>query len=177
MVRGLMRQSLNGGPIFARLKSILRSHATSSSEIFLTGHSLGGALAATFAQMLAAELAPLSARLVVECQDTAECCLPPLSGNAGPELWPHTERIARLPRREPELADSITGIFTFGAPRAGDAAFVRLLRRRFEGRLFRYVHAADMICKLPHSFQGVPFQHHSGERFISSFAVSGASHR
>ena len=70
--------------------------------------------------------------------------------------------------RDLELASSVTGVFTFGAPRFGDQAFCDLLAKRFQGRLFRYVHAADMVCKLP---PGLGFSDHCGERFITSFPV------
>lgn len=80
-------------------------------------------------------------------------------------------------RRQPQLAAGIAGVFTYGAPRIGDAAFARTLQRRFRGRLFRYAHAADMVVKLPHRFQGTSYAHHAGLRFLTSFTLPGRSHR
>lgn len=70
--------------------------------------------------------------------------------------------------REPALANKITGIFTYGAPRIGDAAFVSCAKQKFGGKLFRYVFAADTVVKLPHAIHGVRFIHHHGLRFIDS---------
>ena len=70
--------------------------------------------------------------------------------------------------RDPLLAKRITGLYTFGAPRIGDAAFATQAQQTFGGRLFRYVFAADMVAKLPHAVHGIKFVHHCGLRFITS---------
>ena len=39
----------------------------------------------------------------------------------------------------------VGGIFTFGQPRTGDAAFSRAMERLYPGKAHRIVHAADII--------------------------------
>jgi hypothetical protein len=74
--------------------------------------------------------------------------------------------------RLPDLAKRVGRVYTFGAPRIGDAEFCRGLEKAFPGRVFRYVHACDMVTKLP---AGFGYQHHALERFITSYPLSHGS--
>ena len=47
--------------------------------------------------------------------------------------------------RAPALAQRVAGVYTFGAPRFGDAGCAEALAQAYGGRLFRYVHAADLV--------------------------------
>ena len=40
---------------------------------------------------------------------------------------------------------SIGGLFTFGAPRCGDAESARVIADLYPGRAFRYAHGADLV--------------------------------
>lgn len=42
----------------------------------------------------------------------------------------------------------VGGIFTFGAPRIGNAESTAISARLYQGRCFRYMHAADMVRSL-----------------------------
>ena len=48
--------------------------------------------------------------------------------------------------RLPGFEAKIGGIFTFGAPRVGDAESARISSTLYHGRFFRYMHASDMVC-------------------------------
>ena len=41
----------------------------------------------------------------------------------------------------------VAGVYTFGAPRFGDAGCAEVLAQHYGGRLFRYVHAADLVSQ------------------------------
>ena len=77
-------------------------------------------------------------------------------------------QLAQFLCRDPHLAKKLTGVFTYGAPRIGDADFVSRAQEKLGGRLFRYVFAADTVVKLPHAIHGIRFFHHHGLRFIDS---------
>ena len=47
--------------------------------------------------------------------------------------------------RLPGFEARIGGIFTFGAPRIGDAESARISSALYHGRFFRYMHASDMV--------------------------------
>jgi hypothetical protein len=79
-------------------------------SLYITGHSLGGAMAII-----------ASARLF---------------GGAGYD----------------ELTPRVKGIYTFGQPMVGDAAFADLCERRFGSRLFRHVFRNDVVPRLPPRF-------------------------
>ncbi|BDA45290.1 probable lipase at C-terminar half [Coccomyxa sp. Obi] len=74
-----------------------------------------------------------------------------------------------LPIRAPGIERSIGGLFTFGAPRCGDAESARIIAELYPGRAFRYVHGADLVCLLPPAWG---YQHHGLERYITSFPVT-----
>ena len=57
-----------------------------------------------------------------------------------------------LQANDPELARRVGGVITFGAPRIGDASFCEKMSDAFDGRVWRVVHAADIITKLPPAF-------------------------
>lgn len=72
---------------------------------------------------------------------------------------------ALLDSRCPDLAPRLAAVFTYAAPRFGDAAFAGAFDAAFAGRAFRYVNGSDMVCKLP---PGWGYAHPAAERFISS---------
>ena len=161
-VRGLEQRvsSSTEASVYEELQAILLSSCDETKEIFLTGHSIGGAGIVTFAQLLAVRQVGSSPwRLHLRLRSHLE------------------EAQGKCLCRNPDLAQRITGIFTYGAPRVGDEQFSSLLRQRFMGRLFRYVNCSDMVCKLPHVYQGSQYVHHCGERFITSFTIPGLGHR
>ena len=61
--------------------------------------------------------------------------------------------------RLPGFEASIGGIFTFGAPRVGDAESARISSALYHGRCFRYMHASDMVCGCLHSFSRNTISH------------------
>jgi hypothetical protein len=75
---------------------------------------------------------------------------------------------ALLASRCPDLAPRLAAVFTYAAPRFGDATFAASFDATFAGRAFRYVNASDMVCKLP---PGWGYAHPAAERFISSVPV------
>ncbi|CAL8471112.1 g10654 [Coccomyxa elongata] len=113
-----------GSTVLDRLLAVLTS-AGRRKRIFLTGHSMGDALASTLSLL--------------------------------------------LPIRAPGSESSIGGLFTFGAPRCGDAESARIIAELYPGRAFRYVHGADLVCLLPPAWG---YQHHGLERYITSFPVT-----
>ncbi len=44
---------------------------------------------------------------------------------------------------------AVEGVYTFGQPRAGDAAFCREYNERLGGRTFRLIHADDLVPRVP----------------------------
>ncbi len=48
-------------------------------------------------------------------------------------------------RRVPGIECSIGGLFTFGAPRCGDAESACVIAELYPGRAFRYAHCADLV--------------------------------
>lgn len=72
---------------------------------------------------------------------------------------------ALLQSRCPDLAPRLASVFTYAAPRFGDAAFAASFDAAFAGRAFRYVNGSDMVCKLP---PGWGYAHPAAERFITS---------
>ena len=73
--------------------------------------------------------------------------------------------------KHPDLSARVAGVLTFAAPRFGDEEFAKHFSELYRGRAFRYVHASDMVCKLP---PGFGYGHHASERFITSFPTSRA---
>ena len=74
--------------------------------------------------------------------------------------------------KHPDLSARVAGVLTFAAPRFGDEEFAKHFSELYRGRAFRYVHASDMVCKLP---PGFGYGHHASERFITSFPTSKAN--
>jgi len=63
------------------------------------------------------------------------------------------------------------GLYTFGAPRVGDAPFCDALRARLAGRMFRFVNDGDFIPRLPPRAWGYD---HAGE--VEYFDADGKRH-
>jgi len=74
--------------------------------------------------------------------------------------------------KHPDLSARVAGVLTFAAPRFGDEEFAEHFSELYRGRAFRYVHASDMVCKLP---PGFGYGHHASERFITSFPTRRAT--
>jgi acetyl esterase/lipase len=97
--------------IEGQLQAVIDDNAKSEDgggkleRLYITGHSLGGALA-----VLAAAL---------------------------------------LQRQYPALAAKLSGVYTFGQPMVGDAAFAEACQRDFGGKLFRHVYGHDLVAHLP----------------------------
>lgn len=64
MVRGLEQPTATGSSVFTELQELLSQQSVHRGAIYLTGHSLGGALAIAFAQLLSVRSAVL--RLPIE---------------------------------------------------------------------------------------------------------------
>lgn len=97
-------------PTFTQLMahvSTLRQRTPIDRPVYVTGHSMGGALATLF-----------TAQWIVETS-------------------PHAVRQA------------LGGVYTFGAPRLGDASFAALINRAVGNRFFRLVYENDFIPRLP----------------------------
>ena len=47
--------------------------------------------------------------------------------------------------RAPEL--HIAGVYSYGSPKWSDQATADRTAQRYPGRIFRYVHAADLVCQ------------------------------
>lgn len=82
----------------------LASSVIQGKKVWVTGHSLGGALATI-------------------------CC---------------AEQLAVLP---------VAGIYTFGQPRVGNAAFHEFYKSRLANRLFRFVNNDDVVTRLPWGYE------------------------
>lgn len=52
---------------------------------------------------------------------------------------------AALAANHPELAGRVRGIYTYGMPRVGDAAFSTAMEKQYPQSAFRLTHAADII--------------------------------
>lgn len=119
----MYRSSEQGSTLFERLVAALEEHAE-GRVIYLTGHSLGGALAVVFAQALHAE-------------------------------------------GHKELSGRVAGMWTYGAPRIGDSSFCQHLASTYPQRMWRLVHGADVIPKIPPKF--LEYCHPPKEVFLTSF--------
>ena len=80
---------------------------------------------------------------------------------------------AALHARARPLSDRVAAVFTFAAPRYGDDEFAAAFNTAYAGRAFRYVHASDMVCKLPPA--GCGYGAAAAQRFITSFSVDSGS--
>lgn len=107
-----------------------RLTATPGAQIYLTGHSLGGALATvTFAHL---------SRLR---NDRSKAVQPatgaPENGGAQPAAVPPTPRIP------------VPTLYTFGCPQVGNGRFARHLDQRYPERIFRVENHVDVVPELP----------------------------
>lgn len=93
--------------VWGTITETLRGWSGGGRTIWLTGHSLGGALA-----VLA------SARL-------------------------------RFPRDPSGMMVPVTGVYTFGQPRVGNAAFAADCNTAYGNRIFRVVNDRDIVARLP----------------------------
>ncbi|KAK9814198.1 hypothetical protein WJX72_002154 [[Myrmecia] bisecta] len=69
-----------------------------------------------------------------------------------------------------EISNRVSGIYTYGAPRVGDEDFVERFYTTYHNKSYRYVHAADVVPKVP---AGSGYTHHPCERFIRAFPLEG----
>ena len=68
--------------------------------------------------------------------------------------------------RAPDVAPQLSGLFCYGCPIVGDPAFNAALAARLPHRVYNFVHASDIVTRLPASPQYGPLP---GERLIKSF--------
>jgi triacylglycerol lipase len=88
-------------------------------QVYLTGHSLGGAMATVMFAMLVIQR----------------------------ELDMKKQRAAAASEGQPSLPSPL--LYTFGCPRVGDAEFARHLDRLYPGRIFRVENHVDVVPQLP----------------------------
>eukprot|EP00208_Stichococcus_sp_RCC1054_P003189 CAMPEP_0206136652 /NCGR_PEP_ID=MMETSP1473-20131121/1891_1 /ASSEMBLY_ACC=CAM_ASM_001109 /TAXON_ID=1461547 /ORGANISM="Stichococcus sp, Strain RCC1054" /LENGTH=812 /DNA_ID=CAMNT_0053529351 /DNA_START=361 /DNA_END=2799 /DNA_ORIENTATION=- len=124
------RPAGGGTSLFEDIVQALRDAEAAAAEegrapcpLFISGHSLGGAIASVFAQALAVQ--------------------------------------------EPELAARVGAVYTWGQPRAGDAAFARIFTTAYGDRTFRIRNAGDIVPFLIPSWLG--YRHCGREMFLSTF--------
>lgn len=72
------------------------------------------------------------------------------------------------------LGGPVEGVYTFGQPRAGDAAFARYYNRRFGGRTFRVIHANDIVARVPWLLGAY---RHAGHEIFFRHPLSGRNER
>ena len=72
--------------------------------------------------------------------------------------------------RAPDVAPQLSGLFCYGCPIVGDPAFNAALAARLPHRVYNFVHASDIVTRLPASpeYGLLP-----GERLIKSFGRCG----
>lgn len=103
--------------VHARILEALKAYPP--GDLYITGHSLGGALAMLFAYRCLAD-------------------------------WPL----------------DIAGVYTFGQPRVGDAAFAKLYNCYLRHKTFRFVNEEDIVPRLPGVLLG--YRHCGQEVFLPS---------
>lgn len=64
------------------------------------------------------------------------------------------------------MAPQLSGLFCYGCPIVGDPAFNAALAARLPHRVYNFVHASDIVTRLPASPEYGPLP---GERLIKSF--------
>lgn len=89
-------------------------------DLYVTGHSLGGAMAV------------LAARRLLDVD---------LTGGGG--------GAAHLVEGAAPLAGLLRGVYTYGQPMVGDRAFATATAARLKGRYFRHVYQRDVVCRMP----------------------------
>ncbi|KAK9803891.1 hypothetical protein WJX72_002511 [[Myrmecia] bisecta] len=123
--------------VFHRICTALaKDIGTRDKKIYVTGHSLGAGLASMFAHTLA------------HPETANPQSLPPTVGYAGAG----------------ELASKIGGVYTWASPTAGNYTWAQFLIDNYGNKLFRVVHSADIIPKIPF---GQGYRHHKREYFIN----------
>ena len=68
------------------------------------------------------------------------------------------------------MAPQLSGLFCYGCPIVGDPAFNATLAARLPHRVYNFVHASDIVTRLPASPEYGPLP---GERLIKSFGRWG----
>ncbi len=68
--------------------------------------------------------------------------------------------------RAPDVAPQLSGLFCYGCPIVGDPAFNAALAARLPHRVYNFVHASDIVTRLPANPEYGPLP---GERLIKSF--------
>ena len=68
--------------------------------------------------------------------------------------------------RAPDVAPQLSGLFCYGCPIVGNPAFNAALAARLPHRVYNFVHASDIVTRLPASPEYGPLP---GERLIKSF--------
>lgn len=71
--------------------------------------------------------------------------------------------------QEPEVAARVAGVYTWGAPRSGDAAFARAFTTAYGDRSYRVRLAGDIVPFLIPSWLG--YRHCGNEIFVSNFGT------
>ena len=59
-------------------------------------------------------------------------------------------------RRWPGFVELVGGVFTFGAPRIGNAESAAIVAGLYPGRFFRYMHGSDMVSRHPLTHPSFP---------------------
>ncbi|KAK9833740.1 hypothetical protein WJX74_004532 [Apatococcus lobatus] len=110
-------------------------------SLYVTGHSLGGALVSVFAH-----------------------CLAKLALDDNIPDWPAGPRIVK------KLMARVMnggGIYTFAGPLVGDDTFRDFSQTKFGCNLFRIVHAGDWVPQVPP--YGLGYRHHTREYYLTTF--------
>jgi hypothetical protein len=129
--------------IWSRLRSELQALHTQQQAVWLTGHSLGGALAALAAYRLWYEIDTenQAVRQQIAALDQQLSTSP--IGDARLKLL--GERAAAVQKRR----GSIYGVYTIGQPRCGDRGFVETMTQRLPNRIVRTINNRDIVPRVP----------------------------
>eukprot|EP00929_Paragymnodinium_shiwhaense_P001313 TRINITY_DN10153_c0_g1_i1.p1 TRINITY_DN10153_c0_g1~~TRINITY_DN10153_c0_g1_i1.p1 ORF type:complete len:922 (+),score=229.70 TRINITY_DN10153_c0_g1_i1:75-2840(+) len=123
-----------------RLKALIAAACPRPSdyELFLTGHSLGGALATLMALDLASGLEP--SRGLPKTPRKAPWFTLGLFGGEAEE-----------PPPRPDMQFKRVALYSIGAPRVGNSAFARKMTEAVP-EYFRVVNNQDVVCRTPRGF-------------------------
>jgi triacylglycerol lipase len=122
--------------VWSEIIKTIHSFRDKEQPIFVTGHSLGGALA-TLA----------TAKLLGLCEPCNAGCIADMALATERHCTLQTRDALRL-TGDSNKSDCVKGLYTFGSPRVGDSKFTTWFDNQFKTSTFRFVNNCDIVTQV-----------------------------